>query len=362
MAERRQILEWVDEAVNAGARLDKACEIIGLSSRTLQRWRQPDKLQADQRTTRQFTPSNKLTNEEMACIVTTALSSEFKNMAPSQIVPILADRGEYIASESSFYRILKERKLMAHRHATRVPTDNSKPKAVIATAPNQLYSWDITYLATTIKGLFFYLYLFMDIFSRKIVGWQVYGEESSIHAADIIRDICQRECIEEQQVTLHSDNGSPMKGATMLATLQKLGVIPSLSRPGVSNDNPYSESLFKTLKYRPEYPSQPFADLIEARAWVDDFVHWYNTVHRHSSICFVTPEQRHKGEDKAILLRREVMYHKARAANPTRWSKNVRNWKWIAEVHLNPDKSNASSSENTTDNDHEILPLRRQVP
>lgn len=134
------------------------------------------------------------------------------------------------------------------------PRQVSKPKALVATGPNQLYSWDITYLATTVKGLYFYLYLFMAIFSRKIVGWHIYAEESSAYAADVIKDICQLECIDRDQVILNSDNCSPMKGATLLATLQQLGILPSLSRPSVSNDNPYSEALFKTLKYRHGYP------------------------------------------------------------------------------------------------------------
>lgn len=340
LAERQQIVTWVNSALAAGARLDRACAIIGLSSRTLQRWIKPETIQIDQRTTRVYAPSNKLTEAEKEKIIAITLHEDFKNLAPSQIIPILADQGEYIASESSFYRVLKERGLMAHRHSTRVPTSVSKPKAVIATTPNQLYSWDITYLATSVKGQFFYLYLFMDIFSRKIVGWQIYQEENSAHAADIIRDICQREGIEKHQVILHSDNGGPMKGATMLATLQQLGVMPSLSRPSVSNDNPYSESLFKTLKYRPEYPSKPFVDLEAARAWVSEFVVWYNQEHRHSSIRFVTPEQRHNGEDKLILINRTITYQAARIANPSRWSGGIRNWEWIPEVFLNPDNSN----------------------
>jgi putative transposase len=338
LAERRQLIEWIDRAVSGGARLNKACGIIGLSTRTLQRWRHPEEVQADGRLTRAFTPANTLSAAERAQVIATANCEEFKQLTPHQIVPRLAERGQYLASESTFYRILKAENQLAHRHASQAPRPVSKPKALSATAPNQLYSWDITYLATAVKGQFFYLYLFMDIFSRKIVGWQVYVEENSAYAADVIRDICRREGIAEGQVILHSDNGSPMKGATMLATLQQLGVMPSLSRPSVSNDNPYSEALFKTLKYRPDYPLQPFATLAEARAWVTDFVAWYNLEHRHSSIHFVTPEQRHNGEDQAILNTRKATYRAAKEANPARWSKEIRNWEWQAEVFLNPDK------------------------
>lgn len=352
LPERQHLLAWVDVAVAAGARRHKACALIGLSARTLQRWRRPEQLQEDGRVNRVFTPAHKLSAAERAAVIATANSEEFKQLTPHQIVPRLADRGVYVASESTFYRILKAEGLLTHRHASQAARTVSKPKAMVATAPNQLYSWDITYLATAIKGQFFYLYLFMDLFSRKIVGSQVYAEESSTHAADVIRDICRREGIAKAQVTLHSDNGGPMKGATMLATLQQLGVMPSLSRPSVSNDNPYSEALFKTLKYRPEYPLQPFSELTEARVWVDAFVTWYNHEHRHSGIRFVTPAQRHNGEDKALLEQRKATYIAAQMANPARWSQETRNWEWIEEVYLNPDKPNTTQSNCTTERVH----------
>lgn len=168
----------------------------------------------------------------------------------------------------------------------------------------------------------------------------------------MIQDICRREGITKAQVVLHSDNGSPMKGATLLATLQQLGILPSLSRPSVSNDNPYSEALFKTLKYRPDYPLQPFSELGDARIWVANFVAWYNLEHRHSSIRFVTPEQRHNGEDRAILDQRKATYQAAKIANPARWSKDIRNWDWQAEVYLNPDKPNTTLAKNTANTVH----------
>ena len=155
----------------------------------------------------------------------------------SQIVPRLADRGEYVASESTFYRVLRAENQLIHRRADRSAQKRSKPRALCARAPNQLYSWDITYLPTQISGVFFYLYLFMDLFSRKIVGWQIYDEENSALASELIRDICYREGILPNQVVLHSDNGGPMKGATMLAALQALGVMPSLSRRAYSADS-----------------------------------------------------------------------------------------------------------------------------
>ena len=335
---RSSIMNLVDEAMAAGACQGRACEAIGMSERTLQRWRRAP-LVADRRSARVQQPVNKLSELERQRILTIANSAEFGQLPPSQIVPRLADQGCYVASESSFYRVLRAANQVKHRGATRPTLARSKPKAFSATGPNQLYSWDITYLPTTVRGSYFYLYLFLDLFSRKVVGWQVYDEESADLGAEVILDICKREKVRHQQVVLHSDNGNPMKGATMLATLQRLGVMPSFSRPSVSNDNPYSESLFKTLKYHPSYPGQAFADLAAARKWVGNFVNWYNNEHRHSAIRFVTPGQRHAGEDQPLLRRRKVVYEAAKARHPQRWSGTTRNWVPVRVVHLNPAKS-----------------------
>jgi putative transposase len=337
LSERQQIVSWIEEAGLAGARRTKACALLGITLRSLQRWQQSGEVAEDGRRRRQVVPANKLSDQERQAVLSMANSTEFAALAPSQIVPILAERGQYLASESTFYRILREAKQLQHRQASRVATCH-KPKALKATAPNQLYSWDITYLPTSVKGVFFYLYLFMDVYSRKIVGWQVYERESSEWAADIVRDIVGREGISRQQVTLHSDNGGPMKGATMLATLQALGILPSFSRPAVSNDNPYSEALFKTLKYRPDYPARPFTDLNQARRWVAGFVDWYNQEHRHSAIQFVTPDQRHSGQDRAILKQRKTVYEAAKKQRPERWRGETRNWDPVRVVYLNPDQ------------------------
>lgn len=338
LSERQQIVSWVDTAHTTGARWQQACEVLGMTVRTLQRWRQLGEVSEDGRRTRAMIPVNKLSEQERQAVLSVVNSAEFAALAPSQIVPILAERGRYLASESTFYRILRDAKQLQHRQASRVATGRHQPKALKATAPNQLCSWDITYLPTAVKGVFLYLYLFMDVYSRKIVGWQVYERESSEWAADIVHDIVRREGIKRQQVTLHSDNGGPMKGATMLATLQTLGILPSFSRPAVSNDNPYSEALFKTLKYRPDYPAHPFMDLKQARRWVAGFVDWYNHQHRHSAIRFVTPEQCHTGQDRAILKRRKAVYEAARKQRPERWRGETRNWDPVHVVYLNPDQ------------------------
>jgi len=342
--ERSNLKSLIDEATQNGARQSKACEIVGISARALQRWTKAGNRQ-DGRLTPSHTPLNKLTDLERQRILNVCNEPKYAHLPPSKIVPLLADNGVYIASEATFYRALKQAKQLAHRLRSKPCKSVNTPKALVATGPNQVYCWDITYLPTTVKGLFYYLYLVMDVYSRKVVGWQVHDQESSTLAADLMTDICVREKVSRDQVVLHSDNGSPMKGATMLATLQQLGVVPSFSRPSVSNDNPYSESLFRTLKYRPEYPENQFENLAAARDWVAGFVGWYNDEHLHSGIKFVTPSQRHAGKDVEILAQRKRVYQVAKNKHPERWSRDIRNWDQVTEVHLNPEKQKTDNKE-----------------
>lgn len=334
------ILSLVAEAVGAGARLAKAAAIIGVSSRTLIRWRQQGGGQ-DQRRGPVSTPANKLSDQERQQVLAIANSSPFRDLSPKQIVPRLADQGVYLASESTFYRILKEHKMLTHRQASK-PAVAHPPRAHVATGPCQVWSWDITYLKTSVKGLFFYLYMVLDVWSRKIVAAQVFAEESMDHSAMLVAQACVFHGVQPEELVLHSDNGGPMKGATMLATLHNLGVTPSFSRPSVSNDNPYSEALFRTMKYRPEYPARPFETVEQAQSWVDTFVFWYNTRHLHSSIRFVTPDDRHYGRELSLLANRQKVYAKARRRNPKRWSKGIRNWDPIKCVWLNPENTQAA--------------------
>jgi len=343
--DRQMAIDLIEEAVAAGARRSKACEVLEIDVRTLQRWYKTlaeEKRLVDQRkaAASERAPANKLSHEEREAILSVCRKPEFQSLPPSQIVPRLADNGEYIASESSFYRVLREADQVHRRGRAQAPRTVPKPMGFQATGPNQVWSWDITYLASSIRGVFYRLYLTLDIFSRKIVGWEVHDNESADHASILIRKACLSEGIREDGLVLHSDNGGPMKGATMLATLQKLGVVPSFSRPSVSDDNPYSESLFRTLKYAPAYPSQPFESIEAARKWVHGFVQWYNHEHRHSAIRYVTPDQRHCGMDDALLKQRDAVYEAARQRNPERWSGNTRNWNPVTEVWLNPPKEN----------------------
>jgi len=343
--ERAQVLSLVQEALEAGARQEAAAGILGLKARTLQRWRQQSEEGGrDRRQGPRAEPANKLSPTERETVLNTANSVEYRDLSPAQIVPQLADEGTYLASESTFYRLLRAAKQMAHRLRAK-PARSKKPREQVATGPNQVWSWDITYLPGPVRGTFFFLYLFMDVWSRKIVGARVYAEENAERASQLFVQNCIRLGIEPGGLVLHSDNGGPMKGSTMLATLQWLGVVPSFSRPHVSDDNPYSEALFRTLKYTPEYPNRPFFSLEEAQRWVEAFVLWYNTQHRHSAIRFVTPDQRHFRQEEVILANRQEVYEEARRKNPSRWSSSIRDWSPIEEVRLNPQHQPAVKAE-----------------
>lgn len=321
----------ITEATNSGSRHAIACDDMDIDIKTFKRWKNNVE---DKRKGPLSTPANKLSEEEIKEVIQISTSKEYVDLPPCQIVPLLADKGIYMASESTFYKILRENKLLEHRGKSKRPSSN-RPAPLVAQSPNEIYSWDITYLRSSVAGKFYYLYMFMDIFSRKIVGYEVHENESMEYSSQLIERICIQENVVKDQLILHSDNGGAMKGATMLATLQRLGVVPSFSRPRVSDDNPYSESLFKTLKYCPEYPSKPFISLEEANAWVDKFVFWYNNIHLHSGIKFVTPVSRHEGKDKIILENRKRVYEEAKNKKPNRWSKNTRNWDKVEKVFLN---------------------------
>lgn len=332
------ILDLVAQAQASGARLAPACSLLGISARTVERWRAGREL-GDRRCGPRHRPSNALAPAEEAQVVTVLTSSRYAGLSPKQLVPQLADEGLYLASESTMYRLQRRHGLRTTRpttlrtHVTRASTVHQ------ATAPNQVWSWDITWLPTAVRGVYLYLYLIMDVWSRRIVGWQIAERQSAEVAAALISRTCSEGKIDPRGLVLHSDNGKAMRGSTMLSTLQWLGVIPSFSRPHVSDDNPYSEALFRTLKRTPAYPRLPFADLASATRWVTRFVDWYNGTHRHSAIRYVTPDQRHHGQEPAILASRHELYERMRVANPERWSGRTRNWRPVGKVVLNPERA-----------------------
>lgn len=249
-----------------------------------------------------------------------------------------------LLQSSTMYRLLREAKLAAHRGKAR-PRLSVQPKELIATGANQVSSWDITYLKSPISGIFFYRYMIVDVWSRKVVGWQVHSSECSELAADPMSSAIENEGADSQQLALHQDNGAPMKGATLKATLEALCVFASYSRLHVSNDNPFSESLFRTLKYRPEYPTKSFDSLATAQLWVSKFVAWCNDEQLHSGIGFVAPNQRHDGQDCARLKRRKQLYEAARRLHLERWSTHTRAWSRDEVVCLNPSKQTKLSQD-----------------
>lgn len=330
---------WMAEAVAAGARKHKACAEVGISLRTYQRWTQEDTLRVDRRATaKRPVPANKLSEQEREQILDACNQPEYADLPPSQIVPRLADKAIYLASKSSFYRILKAADQLHHRGRAKAKQKRRPPTTHIAGAANAVWSWDIRYMPSWVRGQFFYLYLIVDIFSCKIVGWEVHEHESGQDAACLIQRAVLTEGCFRKPLVLHADNGSPMKSQTMQVKLYDLGITPSHSRPRVSNDNPYSEALFRTLKYCPTWPTQGFENVQTAREWVSRFARWYNEEHRHSGIRFVTPAQRHRGEDRKILEHRDQVYAQAKAQHPARWSGQTRNWTPLGAVALNPER------------------------
>jgi putative transposase len=342
LEDRQALARDIDAAHAAGARLRPACETAGIELRTLQRWKAQEGLTTGDGRPQAVrpTPSHALSQAERAQLLAVANEPRFAAVPPARIVPMLADEGVYLASESSFSRVLREHGQNVHRGRAKTPKASRPPTTHIATAACQVWCWDMTYLPAVVMGRWFHLYLILDLYSRKIVGWEVHDTDDSDHAAHLVRRTALAEGIATMltKPVLHGDNGSTLKATTVLAMLDWLGVKPSYSRPRVSDDNAYAESLFRTAKYRPEFPTKGFADLHEARAWAAAFVRWYNHDHRHSGIRYVSPQQRHAGKDHAILAARHALYTRARALNPARWSGTTRNWSPIGPVTLNPER------------------------
>jgi putative transposase len=317
---------------------------VGITARTLQHWTAHQGLESGDGRPEAVrpTPTHALTEAERAQVLSVANEPRFADMPPARIVPTLADEGVYIASESTFQRVLRAQGLNAHRGRAKAPRKSRPPTTHVATAPRQLWCWDMTFLPTEVAGRWYFLYLILDVYSRKVVGFEVHEDDDSDHAARLVQRTALAEGIHavprDERPVLHGDNGATLKATTVLAMLWWLGVKPSYSRPRVSDDNAFVESLFRTAKYRPEFPAKGFVDLEQARQWASDFVHWYNHDHRHSGIRYVSPAQRHAGEDHAILEARHQVYEQARARNPRRWARGTRNWKPITVVTLNPER------------------------
>lgn len=352
LEDRQTLMAAIAAASAAGARLAPACSLAGIDLRSFQRWRDDNgQVRADRRpeATRPQ-PAHALSEVERARMVELANQPRFASTPPARIVPALADEGVYVASEASFHRVLRDHGQMRRRGRARSPRSAGPPSTHVATAPGQVWCWDVTFLPAQVQGRWFYLFLILDLYSRKIVGHEVHETDQAEHAAHLVRRTALAEGIHARALrpVLHGDNGSSVKGTTVLAMLYWLGIAPSHSRPRVSDDNAYAEALFRTAKYRPDFPTAGFADLAGARQWAGHFVHWYNHEHRHSGIRYVTPAQRHAGGDGPVLAARHALYQRARETNPRRWSGRTRDWTPIGAVTLNPERDSVVAAATQT--------------
>jgi len=300
------------EQLGAAVGVKRACHSLGVSRATLYRHRVP----ADEVLTR-APPPLKLKPEERQAVLDLLHSERFVDATPHTIYATLLEEGHYPCSVRTMYRILAEEgEVRERRNVLRHP-QYAKPE-LLATGPNQLWSWDITKLKGPVKWTYFYLYVILDVFSRYVVGWMVATRESATLAKKLISESCAKQGIERRQLILHADRGPSMKSKAVALLLADLGVTKTHSRPHVSNDNPFSEAQFKTLKYRPEFP-QRFGSLEDSRAFCRPFFRWYNTEHRHSGIAFMTPADVHYERSPQILEARSATLDAAFEAHPQRF-------------------------------------------
>jgi len=302
----------------------RACAAFGVNPRSQRHRRQRDQGRLvlpppAEPGPRQAHPAS-LVDDEKDFIIETLCSERFCDLAPAQVYSTLLDEGVYLCSERQMYRVLAERGLVRERRRGGHQRAGSYGVPRLeADGPNKVWTWDISALRGPTKGVKYYLYTIIDIFSRKVVGWSIHETESENHARRLIGQACRRHGVDRDQLVIHADRGSPMIAGTVAELLNELGVAKSHSRPRVSNDNPFIESHFKTLKYRPDYPDR-FDSISHARSWCRKFVHWYNEVHYHSGIGYLRPAELHDGNQHVIVERRQAILDAAAAAHPERFT------------------------------------------
>jgi len=290
----------------------RACRGLGLARATVYRQRRARTPVANART-----PPLKLTAAEQALVLAELMSPRFVDRAPHQVYATLLDEDRYLCSIRTMYRLLAMHKAVRERRAQRVHPVYAHPE-LLACAPNQLWSWDITKLRTTVKWTYLYLYVVLDVFSRYIVGWLLSTRESAVLARELVEQTVAREAVAPGQLTLHQDRGAPMRSKTLAELMVDLGIDASFSRPQVSNDNPYSESLFKTAKFMPEFP-ECFGGIEHGREFVAPFVEHYNHHHRHTGIGLMTPAAVHRGDAPRITAARALTLKGAFDRHPLRF-------------------------------------------
>ena len=315
----KEVIEGMGDTVP----VKQLCAALGFPRSTLYRLRQPVAAPASPQELRQSPRA--LSATERATVREVLNSERFADLSPRQVYATLLDEGEYYCSISTMYRILAEHGEVNERRAQRTHPTCTRPE-LLATAPNQVWSWDITWLRGAGKWQHFYLYVILDIFSRYVVGWMLAEEESGILAEQlfacgapkVIAETCRKQGIQRDQLTLHADRGAPMTAQTVAQLLEELGVTKSHSRPHTSDDNPFSEAQFKTLKYRPDYPER-FESLVQAHQWATSFFDWYNNKHRHSRLGLMTPAAVHWGLDQQLTRQRQQVLQAAYTTHPERF-------------------------------------------
>jgi putative transposase len=292
-----------------------ACDALEVPRATYYRHQNPNEHKADRPK-----PPLALSSQERQAVVDELHSERFQDKAPLEVYATLLDEGRYLCSPRTMYRVLEAEHGGVIERRRHVQRPAYKKPELLATKPNQLWSWDITKLKGPAKWTYFYLYVIMDVFSRYVVGWMVAHREQQALAKRLISQSCQKQRIKADELTLHADRGSSMTSKLVAQLLADLGVTKTHSRPHVSNDNPFSEAQFKTLKYCPKFP-QRFGCIEDSRAFCQDFFGWYNKEHRHSGIALMTPEQVHYGLAEEVYLHRESVLAAAFEMHPSRFKR-----------------------------------------
>lgn len=319
------------EALAHQVGMTSACEALGVPRSSVYAARRPRPPKMRQ----PATPPRALAAEEKALVRQTLNSERFQDQAPREVFASLLDAGQYLCSVASMYRILREnQEIQERRNQLRHP---AYPKPVlVATGPNQVWTWDITKLPGPVKWVYFCLYVVLDLFSRFVVGWMIANRESAALAEQLISETCVRQQIGPEQLKIHSDRGAPMQAKSLTLLYADLGVVASFSRPRIPDDNPYSEAQFKTLKYHPSFPDR-FGSEVDARAWGQRLFHWYNFEHYHTGLGLMTPAAVHFGQAPALAAQRQQVLHQAYLAHPERFVRGLPKPPAVpAEVWINP--------------------------
>jgi putative transposase len=322
------------ETLGAAVGVSKACQALGLPRSRLYRERVAERetkptVSAPRTHARALNPAEKSQVREILN------SARFQDQAPREVYATLLDEGEYLCHWRTMYRILDEFAEVRERRNQLTHPTYQKPE-LLATGPNQVWSWDISKLLGPVKWTYYYLYVILDIFSRYVVGWMIAPQESAALARELVQQSCEKQDIQADQLTLHADRGSPMMAKSMAMLLADLGVTKSHSRPYTSDDNPFSEAQFKTLKYRPDYPNR-FGSQADARRWARDFFSWYNHAHHHSAIGLLTPADVHSGRAAQVLRERQQVLQLAYKKTPERFVKGLPRPAQLPEaVWINP--------------------------